>query len=73
VDHETDPGHDQHHDHAELVQLERGIHREGPGAHPGPIMPDDGLVELHSQHSGEVHQGDGEGQPQNPRPDPRRE
>ncbi len=62
VDQEAHPRHHHHHDHAELVELEGHIHLEGPRVHPGPVVPDDGLVEFGPQHPGEVHQDDEEGQ-----------
>ena len=44
VDEEAHPGHDHHHDDAELVELDRGTHVERLRGHPGPVPHDDRIM-----------------------------
>ncbi len=73
VDEEADPRHHQHHDHGELVELHGGAHPEGARHQPLPVLHHHRRLEIGPEHAAEVHQHDGEGRQQHPRPDPRGE
>ena len=62
---------DQHHDHRELIELDRGGHLQLPRADPRPIATDHGLVQLGTEHPDEVHQREQESQEHHPGPHPR--
>ena len=65
--------HDHHHDHGELVELDRGIHSKRACGHPGPVADDHRLLEVRPKHADEVHQREDEREKHDPRADEARE